>query len=270
VSGLTAIEEGPRDAEVVLLLHGWPTSPFAFRRLTPLLATRFRVLVPELTGTDLRAQADSVLELVRSLGVERFAAVGHSHGGGVAQLVALADAGLDALVLIDSLAFDVAPPTDLDARTFVERGTVERDSLDAEDLARLAASFEPPPAPLDLRGAVDAMATWDFPVFLLWGEEDPYTPVALAERLGDAIPAATLGVVPDSGHFLLEDAFESVGVLIHEYLRSRFLGAPHGHEGVVMLQLDRRSAWADLAPSDAPDPEPTTPDPAEQEVGPKA
>jgi pimeloyl-ACP methyl ester carboxylesterase len=269
--GLAYLDDGPSDGEVVVLLHGWPTSAFLWRRLIPLLRTRFRVLAPETTGADLREQAEGVLGLLRSLGVERFAAIGHSWGGGVAQLLALADAGVDALVLIDSIGFDQAPPTDLDARTFVERGTVELADLAPEDLTRLAASTEPPPGPLDLTAESGSMAGWHFPVFLLWGEDDPYTPVALAERLGDAIPAATLGVVPDSGHFLLEDAFDSVGVLIYEYLRSRYLGAPHGHEGVVMLQLERRSVWSDLD-ADRPeeDLEPVPLDPADQEVGPNA
>lgn len=269
VSGdLAYLDEGPTGGEVVVLLHGWPASSFAWRRLTPMLATRFRVLVPELTGEDLRVQTDAVTELLRSLGVARFAAVGHSHGGGVAQLLALAGIGCGALVLIDSIAFDQAPPTGLDPRTFVERGTVELADLDAGDLAALSAVTSPAPAALDLTPHADAMAAWELPVLVLWGEEDPYLPVALAERLGDVIGSSSVGVVPDSGHFLLEDAFDSVGELIHEYLRSRYLGAPHGHEGVVMLQMERRPAWVDLAPYEEDDDDAATPDAAGQEVGP--
>lgn len=271
-AGLAYLDEGPRDADVVLLLHGWPTSSFLWRRLTPLLATRFRVLVPELVhGGDLRAETDAVEGLLLHLGVERFAAIGHAHGGGVAQLLALDGAGVDALVLIDSVAFDVAPPEDLDPRTFIERGSVEFASLTDEELAGyLAAPFRFPP---DLGGALEGreaeMAAWGFPIFLLWGEEDPYLPVTLAERLSDAMPASTLGVVPDSGHLLLDDAFDSVGMLIHEYLRARYLGAPHGHEGIVMLQLERRPPEADLASYELDDDEPLPPA-ADQEVGPHA
>ena len=235
---VAVLDEGPRDGAVVVLLHGWPGSPFVWRRLIPMLATRFRVLVPDLEGPDLRAQAGAVADLLRERGIERFAAVGHSHGGGVAQLLALEGAGCEALVLIDSIAFDQAPPIDLDPRTFVERGTVEVADLDEDTLASLAAATSPAPLPLDLRGAEPAIAAWELPVLLLWGEEDPYTPVALAERLGEAIPAATLGVVPESGHFLLEDAFDSVADLIVEYLRGRYLGAPHGHAAPVLLQIE--------------------------------
>jgi len=268
---LAYLDDG--DGEVVVLLHGWPVGVTLWRRLAPLLATRFRVIAPDLVlGGDLRAQASAVTELLAHLGIERFAAIGHSHGGGVALLLALDGAGVDALVLLDSVAFDVAPPDDLDPRAFLERGSVEFASLPETDLeGYLAAPFRFAPDLGDaLVGREAELGALDLPVFMLWGEEDPFVPLPVAERLNGAIPASTLGVVPESGHFLLDDAFDSVGVLIAEYLRARYLGAPHGHEGLVMLQLERRPPWVDLAPYEEEDIETGTPDPAEQEVGPNA
>lgn len=43
-------EAGPRDAPVILLLHGFPTASHMFRDLMPLLADRFRVIAPDLPG----------------------------------------------------------------------------------------------------------------------------------------------------------------------------------------------------------------------------
>jgi pimeloyl-ACP methyl ester carboxylesterase len=43
-------EAGPREAPVVLLLHGFPTSSFQFRELIPRLADRYRVIAPDLPG----------------------------------------------------------------------------------------------------------------------------------------------------------------------------------------------------------------------------
>jgi pimeloyl-ACP methyl ester carboxylesterase len=43
-------EAGPRDAPVVLLLHGFPTSSFQFRELIPRLADQYRVIAPDLPG----------------------------------------------------------------------------------------------------------------------------------------------------------------------------------------------------------------------------
>jgi pimeloyl-ACP methyl ester carboxylesterase len=262
------------EGETVLLLHGWPVGPSVFRRLAPLLRTRFRVLVPELTGGgDIAEQAAAVSELLEALSIERVAVVGHSHGGGVAQLLAM-QGRADALVLIDSVAFDSMPPTDLEVRTFVERGSSEFASLPDDDLAAYLESPARPAPSLDdrLLGVAEALSDRDLPVFMLWGEDDPFVGVEVAERLSEAIPGSALGVVPESGHFLLDDAFDSVGVLIAEYLRARYLGAPHGHEGIVTLQLERRPPWVDLAPYERDDEDevPRVPDPSEQEVGPHA
>jgi pimeloyl-ACP methyl ester carboxylesterase len=40
-------EAGPKDAPVVLLLHGFPTSSRMYRNLIPLLADRYRVIAPD-------------------------------------------------------------------------------------------------------------------------------------------------------------------------------------------------------------------------------
>lgn len=43
-------EAGPRDAPVMLLVHGFPSSSHMFRDLIPLLADRYRVIAPDLPG----------------------------------------------------------------------------------------------------------------------------------------------------------------------------------------------------------------------------
>lgn len=43
-------EAGPKDAPVLLLLHGFPTSSHMFRDLIPQLADRYRVVAPDLPG----------------------------------------------------------------------------------------------------------------------------------------------------------------------------------------------------------------------------
>jgi len=50
--GLTVFyrEAGRRDAPVILLLHGFPTSSFQYRELIPRLADRYRVIAPDLPG----------------------------------------------------------------------------------------------------------------------------------------------------------------------------------------------------------------------------
>lgn len=43
-------EAGPRDAPVILLLHGFPTSSHMYRNLIPQLADRYRVIAPDYPG----------------------------------------------------------------------------------------------------------------------------------------------------------------------------------------------------------------------------
>lgn len=79
----------------VVLLHGWPQTSHAWRRVIPLLARRHRVIAPDLRGLgdtsrpqdgyDARTVAADVAELVtQQLGIEQFHLVGHDWGGPVA------------------------------------------------------------------------------------------------------------------------------------------------------------------------------------------
>jgi pimeloyl-ACP methyl ester carboxylesterase len=102
-------------------------------------------------------------------------------------------------------------------------------------------------------GVEDAeLASFEFPVLLLWGEDDEVVPVSIAEELNDAIPTSTLGLLPGCGHELTDDAAATIAPMILEYLRARYLkqshshDAGHDHDGVVRIQLERRPPWVDL------------------------
>jgi len=59
--------------------------------------------------------------------------------------------------------------------------------------------------------------------------------------------------------------------MILEYLRARYLRAPHDHGGITTLQLERRPGSVDRPPGEADDADGSTvADPSEQEVGPNA
>jgi pimeloyl-ACP methyl ester carboxylesterase len=102
----------------------------------------------------------------------------------------------------------------------------------------------------------DDLASFDFPVLLLWGEDDEVVPVAVAEELNDAIPTSTLGLLPGCGHDLTDEAAATIAPMILEYLRARYLkqshaeahghDAEHANDGVVRIQLERRPPWVDL------------------------
>jgi len=99
------------------------------------------------------------------------------------------------------------------------------------------------------------LASFDFPVLLLWGEDDAVVPLSVAEELNDAIATSTLGLLPGCGHDLTDEAAATIAPMILEYLRARYLrephaghtlGTDHAHEGVVRIQLERRPPWVDL------------------------
>jgi pimeloyl-ACP methyl ester carboxylesterase len=272
------------EGEPVVLLPGFPFGGPAFRQLAPLLATRFRVLVADLTALDgdgSRAQAAAIRGRLRDLGIEHPALVAHGSGGRVAQVLAFGgEMNVDAVVLLGSVGPTKAPALPETAEEALIRAHVEplpdadvdayleRWRRDPAAYARGRAVLE---AGDDVTGLEDAMAAWEQPVFMLHGDEDRIVDPGIAERLSAAIPASTLGFVPESGHLLLDDAFDTIGVMILEYLRARYLRAPHDHGGITTLQLGRRPGWVDRLPGEADDADgPTVPDPSEQEVGPNA
>jgi TAP-like protein len=73
-------------------------------------------------------------------------------------------------------------------------------------------------------------------VLIVWGEDDPYQPVEWAERLGELIPGSTVALLPGCGHFVIEDAPESVIPLVTGYLQTHELGG-HAHAGSTPVEL---------------------------------
>ena len=88
----------------LLLLHGYPQTHAMWHRVAPRLASEFTVVAPSLrgygdsskpeggldhAGYSKRAMAQDQIEVMRSLGFERFAIAGHDRGGRVAYRLAL-------------------------------------------------------------------------------------------------------------------------------------------------------------------------------------
>jgi len=95
-------EAGPKDAPVILLLHGFPTSSHMFRNLIPALADRYRVIAPDYPGygqSDMPDRAtfkytfdrfgELVGGLLDQLGVTRYAMYVMDYGAPVGWRLAL-------------------------------------------------------------------------------------------------------------------------------------------------------------------------------------
>jgi 2-hydroxymuconate-semialdehyde hydrolase len=272
---LAYVDEG--DGPPVILLHGFPTNADLWRNLAPLLAPRFRVVVPDLLGygwsqkaegadLSLEAQARSVRELLEGLGVGEFAAVGHGIGGGIAQILSV-EGDVRTLILLNSVAFDGWPAagagqslTGGDAgsagRELAERAVQESfhrgmghpERLLPEDLELFVSPWREDPAALvraagaldgrGLSGVTDRIRELDIPALIVWGEDDPWLAPSFAERLQEEMGDVALALLPGCSHFVLEDAAETVSPIVFQFLRFRYLGESHAHTpGAVPVDL---------------------------------
>ena len=106
---------GAADASPVILLHGFPESHRTWRGVAPLLDDRFRLIMPDQRGFGASDQPqdvdayrtdtviDDIFALADTLGLEKFALVGHDWGGAIAWPAALrGDPRLTRLAIINA------------------------------------------------------------------------------------------------------------------------------------------------------------------------
>jgi pimeloyl-ACP methyl ester carboxylesterase len=97
-------EAGPKDAPVILLLHGYPTSSHMFRNLIPILSGKYHVIAPDLPGfgySDAPARteydytfdhlAQTMQSFIEALALKRFAVYVFDYGAPVGFRLALAN-----------------------------------------------------------------------------------------------------------------------------------------------------------------------------------
>ncbi|NOY93440.1 MAG: alpha/beta hydrolase [Deltaproteobacteria bacterium] len=159
------------EGEPVLLLHGVLTHSFIFEPIVPMLAARYRVLVPDLLGCgasekveaelSISAHAARTLALMDALKLEKVHLVGHDVGGGIAQLMALnAEARFSSLSLINPVGYDYWPVPAIETlrlpiirqlvmasfdlgtlKALIRHGLAHPERLDAALFARFAEPF---------------------------------------------------------------------------------------------------------------------------------
>jgi len=104
VNGLTIFyrEAGPKDAPVLLLLHGFPTSSRMFRNLIPALADRYHIIAPDYPGFGYSAApsvdqfdytfdhlADIIDDFVTQLGLKKYSLYVQDYGAPVGYRLAV-------------------------------------------------------------------------------------------------------------------------------------------------------------------------------------
>lgn len=226
----------------VVCLHSNASSSSQWRGLMELLAARFHVLAPDTYGAGksppwpqgrkvaLRDEV-ALLDPVFARAGERFSLVGHSYGGGIALIGALAHRQrLRSMALYEPTLFALVEresPNDVDgirnavaaavaalgrgdapaaARCFIDfwmdEGAFDRmpervQAASAEAVQNIqgwkeALFGEPTPA--------EAFAALDVPVLLMVGSKSPLSSRAVARRLGRLLPRAELAELEGLGH----------------------------------------------------------------------
>ena len=227
------------------------------------LARTFTVYAPEHPGTTAETPEDVAIldglwdlvlcydELLRALGLERAAFVGHSFGAMVAcELAAAYPDRVGRLVLMDPLGFwrDADPivnwmvldPAQLRARIFRDPdGAAARQLVGAVDDPQEAVK-----ARVRLMWAMGATGKFIWPIpdkglkkrihrvkaptLLLWGKEDRLVPPVYADEFARRIPGARVQTVGDAGHAPHLERPEAFLHLTCDYLATQPPDSPQG------------------------------------------
>jgi pimeloyl-ACP methyl ester carboxylesterase len=220
----------------ILLLHaGIADRSMWAEQLKPLSAAGYRVIAPDLPGfgeapmaVELDAPWEDVLQTLDWLAVKRFAVVGNSFGGFVAQrIAALAPERLWALALISSPDDEIDPSPALKAAWSAEEAALELEDIDGavesileawtlpDAPARLrlrvaamqrrafelqAQDGETPEGPDPLERDPGALGRLELPVLVAVGEHEFPDFHEAAQRLAQVIPGARHELIPEAGH----------------------------------------------------------------------
>ena len=249
------VDRGAGDA--VVLVHGWASSSFSWRRNLPHLSRRFRVIALDLPGfglsqrlpggLDLEPVRDVLLGLLDRIGVEVFNLVGHSMGGAISAYVAAkAPERVRRLVLVNPslfgaeggrrpLAIKLArrrPIGDLMVRFMVRRSVVRsvlervyvrREALDEETVDGYYESVRNSGKTLIeafriIQGFNPALLrSVRCPVLFVLGRHDVLVPYELSLGLAREIGAEVF-VDETSGHNVHEENPEEISRVIAEFL----------------------------------------------------
>ena len=244
------LDGGPKDAEVVLLLHGFGGDKDNWTRFARSLTNGYRVIAPDLPGFgeserhpdwdySLPSQRGRVNEFVRALDLEQFHIVGHSMGGHLAALYTYTyPEQVLSMALFNNAG--VNAPVENDMQRALADGNnplIVNSPQDFDELLAFA-SYKPPFIPWPVKGvlALQAMDHAEFNqsvfnalksdsasslepvladiealVMILWGEYDRVVDVSSVNVMRPLLPQAEIVIMENTGHLpMLERPSETV------------------------------------------------------------
>jgi pimeloyl-ACP methyl ester carboxylesterase len=249
-----SISTGYLDAgagETVILLHGMGTSAKFWQPVISTLASRFRVIAPDLAGFAGSAApprdgtwpsySSWLSSFMDVLGITEAHLVGHSLGGAIALRFALDHPSrVSRLVLVDSIGLGSGPMAILSAILFtlpsnpVSRAVLRRVlTFGAQKISLPPAAKKSRQPAFDRRPILRLLAASGWrglpripneelelirqPTLLIWGERDSVLPVSIALRARSLIPGASI-VTIEAGHAPPIDCPETFASELMEFL----------------------------------------------------
>jgi pimeloyl-ACP methyl ester carboxylesterase len=248
-------------AETIILLHGFCSSNYTWKDcMEPLAAEGYRVIAPDLKGFgfsekpadnryEVRDQANLIINLMNSLGIEQATLVGNSYGGAVSMACALNHPNrVKKLVLVDAVhnsrslshrplyarllqmrgMAEILGPL-LFGSPFVIRNYMNKMYYDQSVVTteRYLAYHRPLRTSACQTAAITTTRQWKLdwiqeqlhlikaPTLIIWGEHDTALPVQWGAEIHLAIPESEFVVIPSCGHLPQEErALETCELII--------------------------------------------------------
>lgn len=240
-----ALPKAETDAPAVLLVHGFPQSSYMWRDLlSPIADASFRALAPDLAGCgdsppDRPGTWERHMEALEgfreSLGLDQVALVVHDWGGLIGLRWACEHPDAVAAIVASNTGFFPEGKWHGFAEAMRTEGQGEelmanmtRDGLagmlnysgsgftDAaiDEYWKAFETQDGKMGMLEMYRSGDfeklepyrgKLAALDVPFLALWGENDPFAPLAGAHRFNKEVPGSELAIVEGAGHFVFED-----------------------------------------------------------------
>ncbi len=248
------LEGGPKDAEVVLLLHGFGGDKDNWTRFSKSLTGSYRVIVPDLPGFGESAQhpdwdysmppqRSRVNGFVLALGLEQFHVVGHSMGGHLAALYTHKyPVQVLSMALFNNAGINAPEESDMQRALTKGENPLIVNSLEDFDALLALVTYKKPFVPWPVKGvlAQRAMDHAEFnqfifesfksdrssglepiltdienPVLILWGEFDRILDVSSVNVMRPLLPQAEVVIMKDTGHMpMLERPAETAALYL--------------------------------------------------------
>jgi pimeloyl-ACP methyl ester carboxylesterase len=246
-----------RELRVVVLLHAFPIGANLWERQMGAIPPGWRLITPDLRGfggsTELDSlgalsmadYAEDVVDLLEELGIARAVIGGCSMGGYAVLALYQSNPELfDGLILVNSRAAADSPEGRANRRNMLALVDREGSAGVARDmmprlLGRTTKETNPSieanvrrlikqQSPVAIRSAIHRMmhrpdstlllARISVPTLVITGEEDEMIPVDESRRMAEAVPGASLVIIPGAGHLSPMEQPEAFNDAVNKFL----------------------------------------------------